>query len=94
MKKYKYSYGSPEEKQAIQNRLNRVAGQARGISQMIEDSRDFDDVLIQLTALDKSIKSIANLILESHMKHYLSPETNKENKQIIEDVIHVFKRLQ
>lgn len=38
-----------------------------GIKKMIEDDRYCDDILIQLSAIDKSIKSLANVILDNHM---------------------------
>lgn len=47
--------------------MKRMIGQLNGIMKMIEDDRYCDDVLIQLSAVDKSIKSLANSILEEHM---------------------------
>ena len=43
------------EKKKLQNRLNRIAGQIAGISRMVEEDRYCDDILIQLSAVNKSI---------------------------------------
>ena len=67
MEERKYTKRSEAEKKIINNRLNRIEGQVRGVKKMIEEDRYCDDVLIQLSAIDKSIKSLANHILENHM---------------------------
>ena len=58
---------SEEEKKKLISRLNRLIGQMNGVKKMIQDDRYCDDVLIQLSAIDKAIKSLANLLLENHM---------------------------
>ena len=66
--KKKFTKRSESEKKIINNRLNRIEGQVRGVKKMIEEDRYCDDVLIQLSAIDKSVKSLANHILENHMQ--------------------------
>ena len=56
-----------EDKKNFISRLNKIAGQVKGIAKMIEEDRYCDDVLIQLSAVDKAIKSLANKILDDHM---------------------------
>ena len=56
-----------ESKKAIVSRINKIVGQMNGVKKMIEEDRYCDDVLIQLSAIDKSIKSLANIILDDHM---------------------------
>ncbi len=58
----------PEDvKKTINTRLNRIDGQLHGIKKMVAEDRYCDDVLIQLSAVNKSIKSLANYILENHI---------------------------
>lgn len=90
----KHTKRSSTEKKTINNRLNRIEGQIRGIKKMIEEDRYCDDVLIQLSAIDKSIKSLANHILENHMYNCVTNELEKGNLEIIDEVVKLFRRFQ
>ena len=46
------------EKKLIINRLNRISGQIKGISKMVEEDAYCNDLLIQLSAVEKSVKSL------------------------------------
>jgi len=58
---------SPDEKKLIQNRLNRISGQINGINKMIENDAYCNDVLIQLSAVEKAVKSLTSHILDNHL---------------------------
>lgn len=83
-----------EDKNAIISRLNRIAGQVQGVKRMIEDDKYCDDVLIQLSAINKSIKSLANLILEKHMYSCVLTNIQNGNTDILSEVANLFKRFQ
>lgn len=85
---------SEAEKKIINNRLNRIEGQVRGIKKMIEEDRYCDDVLIQLSAIDKSVKSLANHILENHMQTCVLKDLENGNYEIIDEVVNLFRRFQ
>ena len=53
---------SVSEKKLITNRLNRIGGQISGITKMIENDAYCNDVLIQLSAVENSIKSLSTHI--------------------------------
>ena len=61
---------------------------------MIEEDRYCDDILIQLSAIDKSIKSLANVILESHMHSCVLENIQKGNTQVLDEIVDLFKRFQ
>lgn len=92
--KIRYTYRDSAEKKTINNRLNRIEGQIKGIKKMIEEDRYCDDILIQLSAVDKSIKSLANHILENHMYNCVTNEFEKGNLEIIDEVVNLFRRFQ
>ena len=83
-----------EDKKTIKSRLNRIEGQIRGISNMIDEDRYCDDILIQLSAVDKSIKSLANLLLEKHMKSCVKENLLNGNDLVLDEIIDLFKRFQ
>lgn len=94
MEKRKYTYRPSEDKKKIENRLNRIEGQIRGIKRMIEEDRYCNDVLIQLSAVDKSIKSLARVILENHMYTCITEEFQKGNLEVIDEVVQLFRRFE
>ena len=83
-----------EEKKQLITRLNRVIGQMNGIKRMIEEDRYCDDVLIQLAAADKGIKSLANILLENHMHTCLVEGIKEGRVEIIDEVIELVRRFQ
>lgn len=92
--KKKFTKRSESEKKIINNRLNRIEGQVRGVKKMIEEDRYCDDVLIQLSAIDKSVKSLANHILENHMQTCVVKDLENGNYEIIDEVVNLFRRFQ
>lgn len=85
---------TPEEKKAIVNRLSRIAGQVNGIKKMVEEDRYCDDILIQLAAVDKSVKSLAAIILERHMHSCLIEDVQQGKTEAVDEIVDLFKRFQ
>lgn len=85
---------SEADKKALINRLNRIEGQVRGVSNMVNNDRYCDDIIIQLSAIDKSIKSLANLLLEKHMKSCVKDRLNNGDDTILDEIVELFKTLQ
>ena len=89
----KSTHRTEEEKKSLTKRLNIIEGQIRGIKQMIEDDRYCDDVLTQLSAINKALESLENSILESHIATCVTYEIQSGNLDIIEEVMDLIKRL-
>ena len=90
----KSTHRSDEEKKLLTKRLNIIEGQIRGINQMIEDDRYCDDVLVQIAAVNKALKSIGNYILENHLKTCVAYDVQLGNLEILDDVMVLIKKLQ
>ena len=89
----KSTHRTEEEKKNLTKRLNIIEGQIRGIKQMLEDDRYCADILIQLSAINKSLESVENSILESHIKSCVLTEIQSGNAEIIDEVMELFRRL-
>ena len=87
-------YRPEDVKKTINTRLNRIDGQIHGIKKMVEEDRYCDDILIQLSAVNKSIKSLANYILENHMYNCILSDIEKGNVEIVDEVVTLFRRFQ
>ena len=83
---------SEDEKKNLITRINRISGQLNGIKAMIEDDRYCGDILTQLAAIDKSIKSLASVILEAHMHSCVVKAAKEGDDTIIDEVVELFKR--
>ncbi|MBI3677009.1 MAG: metal-sensitive transcriptional regulator [Proteobacteria bacterium] len=58
-----------ENKPKLLGRLNRIEGQVRGISRMIEEDRYCIDVLTQLQAARAALARVESEMLKDHMGH-------------------------
>lgn len=90
----RHNYMSDDVKKNINTRLNRIDGQIHGIKKMVQEDKYCDDVLIQLSAVNKSIKSLANYILENHMYSCVLNDIEKGKVEIIDEVVTLFRRFQ
>ena len=80
------------EKKLINNRINRIEGQLKGIKKMIESDTYCNDVLIQLSAVENSVKSLSNYILENHLYSCVTKDLENGNMEIIDELIGLFKK--
>lgn len=83
---------SEKEKQLINNRLNRIEGQIKGIKKMIEGDTYCNDVLIQLSAVENSVRSLSNHILENHLYNCVTRDLENGKIETLDEIISLFKR--
>ena len=83
---------SDEEKKRIISRLNRISGQINGISKMVENDAYCNDVLIQLSAVKNSIKSLSTHILENHLCTCVARDLENGEYEAIDEIVSLFKR--
>ena len=81
-----------EEKKIITNRINRIEGQLTGIKKMIQNDSYCNDVLVQLSAVENSVKSLSNHILEKHLYSCVIRDLENGNLEIIDELIGLFKK--
>ncbi len=74
--------------------INRIEGQVRGISKMIEEKRYCIDILNQLKAIKKSISSVESKILKTHLKSCINDalKNEKDFDEKVEEIILTLKR--
>ena len=90
--KMKKTYRTEEEKRKIITRLNIINGQLEGIKRMISDDAYCNDVLIQLSAVSSSVKSLSNYVLENPLYTCMKDGIKKDDDEVIEEVIGLFKK--
>ena len=78
------------EKKIIYNRINRIEGQLKGIKNMIEKDTYCKDVLTQLSAVENSVKSLSNHILENHLYNCVTRDLENGDYEVIDELISLF----
>ena len=80
-------------KKDLISRLNRIEGQVRGITKMIESDRYCGDLLIQLSAIKSSIESLSLKILEKHLKHCVKNDILEGKDEALDEIVDLIKKL-
>lgn len=65
-------YGYSDNKPALLKRLNRIEGQVRGVSRMVENDTYCIDILTQVSAAKAALDKVALELLRDHARHCLS----------------------
>lgn len=78
------------------NRLNRIAGQVRGVAQMIEDERYCMDVLHQIAAIKSALAKVESQVLKDHaaccVAEAIASGDEGEQRQKFEELIELLER--
>lgn len=89
----KSKHRTEEEKKKITKRLNIIEGQIKGIKQMISDDRYCADILIQISAINKSLKSLGNEIMKSHLSTCVVEDIKNDKLEVIDEVVSLFEKM-
>ena len=89
----KLKHRTEEEKKQYSRRINRINGQINGINKMIDEDRECDEILIQIAAVNRSIKSLGEEMLKNHMKTCMVDDINNKKYESIDEVVELYKRL-
>jgi len=78
------------------HRLNRIEGQIRGISKMVEDQRYCIDIVSQIRAVKSALSSLEGKIVEEHLDHCvhkaISSKDRKEAEQTVSEIKDLLKK--
>lgn len=69
--------GYSDNKDAVQRRLQRIQGQVRGLSRMVEEDAYCIDVLTQISAATRALQSVALELLGDHLSHCVQEALGK-----------------
>ena len=64
-------YGYANNKDDLLKRLNRIEGQVRGVTKMVNDDKYCIDILTQVSAVKAALDKVALELLRDHAKHCL-----------------------
>ena len=76
-------------------RLSILAGQIRGIQDMVEKEKYCVDIITQVEAVREALSGVKNLILENHIStHVLYQMKHGEDKKATAEILKIYKLTQ
>ena len=85
-----------EIKSSSIKRLNRIEGQVRGLSRMVDEDRYCIDIVTQIAAVRAALRRLEEEILRDHVghcvEHAISSGNKAEQRKKIEELMAVVSR--
>ena len=85
-----------EAKTSVLNRLQRIEGQVRGLSRMVEEDRYCIDVVTQISAVLAALRRVEEEILRDHVahcvEHAISSGDQADQRRKVSELIDVLSR--
>lgn len=86
----------PQAKSSVLNRLNRIEGQVRGLSRMVEHDRYCIDIVTQLSAVRTALRRAEEEILADHVancvEHAIASGNKAEQRRKVAELMSVLSR--
>ncbi len=73
---------STDDKNALINRLNRIEGQIRGISRMVDQDTYCIQTLTQISAASSALRSVALGLIQNHLQHCLTEAVESGDQEL------------
>ena len=70
----------------VLNRLKRIEGQVRGLQRMVEGHRYCPEILVQVSAVQESLRSTAEVMLDGHLRHCVTDAVRSRDPERTEAV--------
>ena len=81
------------DKKALVVRLRKIKGQIEAIETMVEGDADSSDVLMQVVAARRALKSFSEEVIEAHMRVCIEGSMNRsESRQSVRALLTVLER--
>lgn len=88
------NYCTYDIKKKLKVRLNRIEGQIKGISNMIEKDAYCDDILNQIASVRAALAGVSKQVLEGHLRHCVVDGIKEgRDEQIIEELITTLNKM-
>lgn len=87
------SHHPQEVKTNLVHRLNRIEGQIRGIKGMVERDVYCDDIITQLSATQSALNSVANVLLDGHLKGCVKDRLAEGDEEVLDELVKTISKL-
>ena len=89
-----HGYIKAKDKQLLENRLNRIEGQVRGVRRMVDEEAYCVDVLTQIASVVSALEKVGAIVLKDHVEHCVrrAVEHGEEADEKIEELTAAVER--
>ena len=84
---------SEEELRALQNRLNRIEGQIRGLRGMLERDAYCPEILVQAAAADAALRAFSRELLASHVRSCVAEDLREGKAGAADELVALLQKL-
>ncbi len=60
---------APDARKKVMVQLRRIEGQVRGVYNMVEQERYCPEIMMQISAVHESLRTVGKLLLKNHLAH-------------------------
>ncbi|CAN5664599.1 metal-sensitive transcriptional regulator [soil metagenome] len=75
-----HGYIKADHKNKLENRLNRIEGQVRGVRRMVNEEAYCIDILTQISSLIAASEKVATMVLRDHVNHCVKESIKNEDQ--------------
>jgi DNA-binding FrmR family transcriptional regulator len=87
------AHHSYETKQQMVQRMNRIEGQIRGITRMIEDDVYCDDILHQFMSVESAIHGVKSMLLEAHVRSCVVEQIQDGDTAVVDELMTTIRKM-
>lgn len=80
-------------KKKIVGRLNRIEGQVRGVTRMVEEDVYCDDILNQISSIEAAMKGVSKTLLEAHIKSCVVEQIREDKVDVVDELMGTIGRM-
>ena len=91
--KFKSKLRDEKNVRDIQNRLSRVMGQIGGIKKMIEEGRYCADIIIQVSACEKALTSVSDILLKEHLETCVVSSIKNGETDVVPETLYLIQKM-
>ena len=84
---------TPEEHNALLNRLSRIEGQVRGIRGMLEKDAYCVDILVQVAAANSALNSFSKELLAQHISTCVADDLRAGSEAKLDELVNLLPKL-
>lgn len=81
-----------DRKAKLTARLNRVEGQIRGVSRMLEEQRPCAEVLQQLASIQAALRGASHDVLRNYLEHCATDAIRSGNASVYDEMMETIQR--
>jgi DNA-binding FrmR family transcriptional regulator len=85
-----------ENRDKVQSRLKKIAGQVAGVQRMVDEDRYCVDVLNQIAAIEAALDRVGHILLASHVETCVTTAIEsgrpKDRREKLDELMKVFSR--